>query len=173
MKTRKNVIKICIGIGIIVIIFLFTFFIKHKNEEVELGMSIEKAMSILDKSNYKYETNETNGDGEEQELLVRDIVFCGISGLCVIEINSENKVKFIYFNFDLDDLDKKVITLKKYLNKVYGEPIGDTTTISNPMDNTEIYIFQKNNIKASIFYPTSEDSFQKSITVGWYYADSY
>ena len=122
---KKNIIIIIIGVAVAVIGFLSVFFIlkMKKPENIKVGMTREKAMSILDKGKYKRKYTKSEID-DGTSIQIKEVSLENINGKVIIVIdNSSNRVDHVTFFSDNKYTGEKdrVEILYNYLVETYGD----------------------------------------------------
>lgn len=157
-RTRSIILFAVLGIAVIVCILIIFISKTKKEEKITIGMTKDEAISILEKSKYKYLMN-------KDLIVLKEVTFQNIEGHLCIYLDSKDRVCEITFGTDVSDIDKKVQKLNKYLYKTYGE------TKDNYEGRNVIRDWEKENIKISFTYPNDKDS-TSSVYIIWRNKDS-
>lgn len=162
MKAKRIKVTLAIIILILVALSLFVF-TQSKNDSIELGMSVNDLMSVIEKNEFKYEIN---GNKEEPIIFIHNIVINNVDGNVYCHIQ-DDKISRMSFSSDTDSLNDKINILSNYLENLYGKPTYNEE-LSTAL-NIRHYSYHKNNIIITFEYPANSNSPQNNIGITWSY----
>lgn len=171
---KKAIIKIIIAAGAAVLIGIIALLVIKikKPDELRLGMSQEMVESIVHKNKYNYAVSIP----DYLYAINEPLSINHVKGYYVFSFYNHklDNIQFVAYLYEIggygvdsiDEQNRKVDLLKKYLNKKYGEPIEKGTD----RDGYLTMIYEKRDMNIKITYP-EEDFDGSSITVDWYFKE--